>query len=161
MSQRTLLSLPVAIVAAGALIAVAVYFGLRDQSTPAARPPPAATPTAPSPSAPPPPPPPPPDPGAREKVAEQLAASFAELRPKLLASCWTPIADTLEEPRMWKATYVFSFDHNGNQVSRGVMIDRGSARADIGSCVQQHLPHFALGAAAAQVSDIPVEVVFP
>jgi len=128
---------PAAIVIAGALVGAGVYFGGRR----GAETPPRDSPSAPAPAldppraSPPAPPPVAPLPADKARVAADAAAALDEQRATLVEKCWAPSARAQPTPPSMKLTYNFTFDAQGNQLARGVTLDRATARADVTSCL--------------------------
>lgn len=154
------LSIPSAIVLGSAMIAAAVYFGLRQGSE--ARSPeerdrslqlaPLPSVTAPRSVAPAPAPPIMP----RDEVAKQVVQALEAHRPALVARCWKPSFAVQPEPPTIKYVLVFTFDAQGRQLARGLAEDRATARPDVTSCLTTSLPSLRIPAPGAGVQlDVP------
>jgi hypothetical protein len=150
------LSTPAAIVLAGGLMGLGLFFGLRDRSPggPAPRPAEpvvasgahaeAAAPHTAAPPAEPPRPSPPPAPVDRgammRAVTQEVTAALDKEREALVAKCWTPNASTKPPPKPAKLAFDFTFDASGRQVARGVQEARGTGSPEITRCVLESLP---------------------
>jgi hypothetical protein len=114
-----------AIVIAGALIGMGLYFGLRsrDRATPPAR-----STASPSP------------PAAPRLNTEGFAAAAVEYhRAELVKRCWEPQrAGGQSNPA--RMTLDITFGPDGTQLARGVLEERGAAPPEMTSCVQRILP---------------------
>lgn len=132
------LSTPAAIVIAGGMIAVAVFFGLRGQRREAGPAPeviavaasaraPVESPAAARVPAP-----------ARvpaDVVVQQIAAQLATQKPAMVEKCWKPNATATPPPRPARYTFEFTIGAGGEQLGRGVREDRGTGSAEITRCV--------------------------
>lgn len=165
MSPRPTLTTPIAIVLAGGLVGVGAYLGLRSRAEPTApteapqatatdvAPPGASTAPAPeSPEA---------EASRRASVAAKLQQELDARHPTFRATCWEAAAKDLPEPRSYRATFVFTFDADGRQVSRGVEEDRSSSRVTLANCLNGLMPAFELGPEAAGLAAVEATVAFP
>lgn len=173
--SKPLVTTPVAIVLAGGLIALALFFGLRSRDEqPSPPPPPPAPPTlalttsqtvvasaAPpaantatagaansTPSAVPTPP------GSVDptKVASQVSALLEKQRKTITDKCVTPLQRAGEPAAPIKITLDLTFNAEGKQLARGILEDRANKRPGIGNCVQDTLPSLDIGPQPASVS---------
>ncbi len=141
--DRSLLT-PAAIILAGAMIAGAVYLGLRSrEAPPSAAPTPATAAPVGAPAissvassssstmA---------TPSSREAVATAAGAALANLRGDLARQCWKPAVTTEAGPLIVRYVFHFTFDADGQQIARGVSEDRAAARPEVTQCVLQKLP---------------------
>jgi hypothetical protein len=134
------LSTSSAILVGSAMIAAAVYFGLRhglaargaeDRSPlPAALRPPSTGGPAPAPR----------PTASRSEVARQVAGALDAHRAALAERCWRPSFQRDPAPPVVKYVFNFTFDADGRQVARGVAEDRETARPDVTSCITTALP---------------------
>ena len=135
--DRSLLT-PAAIVVAGAMIAGAVYLGLRGRE---GQPPAAADAAAvPSSSALSPSSSTAPSTSSREAVAAAASSALANLRSDLARACWKPAVTTEAGPLIVRYVFHFTFDADGQQIARGISEDRTAARPEVTQCVLQRLP---------------------
>jgi hypothetical protein len=153
--RPSLISTPIAIVAAGALIGLGLFLGLRSQpeatvvagaSTGAAPtsanaplplgPGPAPTltagPTQPAAAA--------PSAVDRKAVAAQLKAALDQHKKMIVEQCVAPSMAKKPTPDHVNLTFNFSVDASGKQSARGVSEDRETSRSDVTQCVQAKLP---------------------
>ena len=109
-----------AIVIAGALIGVGLYFGLRSRNGSVAPP---RAPTATS-------------------NAERFTAALLELhRPELVKRCWEPTRGAAAaEQSPARMTIDVTFGPDGTQRARGFLEERGASRPEVTACVQRTLP---------------------
>ncbi|WP_437964353.1 hypothetical protein WMF04_32155 [Sorangium sp. So ce260] len=165
------LSTPTAILLGSAMIAAAVYLGLRHG--PAAVPPdPRAAEGAPSrrgepassagpaerarasgegapapqraPSVP------------REEVARQAARALDAHRPALVERCYRPAVAAQPAPREVKYVFNLTFDAQGRQIARGVIEDRETSRPEVTTCLLAALPPVAVAPTGSSVRvDVP------
>ncbi|MGK3992216.1 hypothetical protein [Sorangium sp. So ce1024] len=154
------LSTPTAILLGSAMIAVAVYLGLRHGPAavaPDARPAEGAAAiqagpgasaaaveraAAPAPSA--------PSAAAveraaapsvpRDEVARQAARALDAHRPALVERCYRPAIAARPEPRTVKYVFNITFDARGRQIARGLIEDRETARPEVTACLVAALP---------------------
>jgi hypothetical protein len=162
----TFLTTPRAVLIAGALIGLGLFFGMRDR-----RPEPAAgsstsipaapiTPVGPGAAAPGvadpsrpgepagvvPPPATTPAPGAGNSpmlgaaAAKQVSAAIEQHRKTLLKECWEPSVKKSPKPEAVKLVFNFTFDEQGKQIIRGIHETRDANRPDVTSCVTDKLP---------------------
>ncbi|MGK3960815.1 hypothetical protein WMF38_48170 [Sorangium sp. So ce118] len=162
----TQLSTPTAILLGSAMIAAAVYLGLRhgpaavapDARTAGAAPPVEAGPgasAAPAERA-----------GApaperakavpRDEVARQAALALDAHRPALVDRCYKPAIAAKPEPRAVKYVFNITFDAGGRQIARGLIEDHETARPEVTACLVAALPPVAIPAPGANVRvDVP------
>ncbi|MCK6591779.1 MAG: hypothetical protein HUU21_29470 [Polyangiaceae bacterium] len=147
MTTQRALSTPTAILISGALIAMAVFFGLRSrpsqdspQNPAASRPSiaPAALPPQPGEIAPPRAPSQPAQ-ASPDLVAAQLTKALEAQRKTIVERCWAPSFAKQPTPATTKIFVNASFDANGQQVIRGIREDRDTGRADVRQCVSEIL----------------------
>jgi hypothetical protein len=127
MSARVGKGVAPAIVIAGALIAMGLYFGLRsrDGATPPASSKPAATSSA----------------APAHVSTERFAAAALEYhRPELVKRCWDSNRPAHGAPSQAKMTIDLTFGPDGSQVARGFREERGATRPEVTACVQRTLP---------------------
>ncbi|WP_422888343.1 hypothetical protein [Nannocystis pusilla] len=129
------MSTPTAILLAGAMLALALFFGLRGLN-PGIAVPPAAPPEPPALASAPPSPPPVDLAVARQHAANALAYHRGALRQ----SCYLPAVAGEASPPTISFTFNFTFDPEGAQIARGVVETRGEARQAITQCVLAQLP---------------------
>ncbi|WP_437850280.1 hypothetical protein [Sorangium sp. So ce363] len=172
------LSTPTAILLGSAMIAAAVYLGLRHG--------PAGVPTDPRPAggAPSPPadaasaagsaarapgagaparplqapaPAPRPAPSVpRDEVATQAARALEAHRPALIERCYKPAVAAQPAPRGVKYVFNLTFDAQGRQLARGIIEDREASRPEVTACLVDALPPVAVAPPGANVRvDVP------
>jgi hypothetical protein len=127
------LSTPGAILIAGALIAAAVFFGLRARDAAPAAPSAPAAPGAPVGLAPAQPPP-----AAAPDVKTVLADTLKALevhRAAIVDKCLKP-----NGAERSKFSFNITFDASGKQIARGFIEDRETARPGVGPCVTDSVP---------------------
>ena len=129
---------PLSIVTAGALIAIAVYLGLRSQAPaqPSSMPFPATSaggasaPAAPaSPSA-----------ASNDEVARQTAAALEAFRAPLAKRCWAPFAKSNPNVKNARWEFNFTFGADGQQIIRGVADLSDGGAVDATTCVLENIP---------------------
>lgn len=119
---------------AGALLALALFFGLRGLAPGSAAVPPAVPAAAE-------PPPAPPAPVVDLAVAQQHAINaLAYHRSTLRQACYLPLVVGEAPPPRIAFQFNFTFDPEGIQITRGVAEARGAARPVITACVLAKLP---------------------
>lgn len=169
------ISTQTAVLLAGALIAAAVFFGLRSRepAPPAPAPRPSAVsdldqildppPAPPRPSAAPPSTPPPAETMAPDRAAV-LAAARKELerhRTAVVEACVKPALEKQPQPPTIKLTFNITFDAQGKQVMRGVVEDRATMREGVSMCAMQAIPVLALPMQLAAPISVEVPWVLP
>ncbi|AUX45071.1 hypothetical protein SOCE26_065520 [Sorangium cellulosum] len=160
------LSTSTAILLGSAMIAAAVYLGLRhgpsardpeahdpaarrderapgaDAPAPGATPAPSATPAR---SATP-----------RDEVARRAAEALEAHRAALMQRCYTPAIAAQPERPVVKYVFNITFDAQGRQVARGVIEDRETARPEVTACLGTALPPLSIPPPGARVRvDVP------
>lgn len=151
MTTQRALSTPTAILISGALLAVAVFFGLRSRPSPDSPQTPSSSrsPMAPPTGLPPEPrelaPPRAPSQPAQtqvstELVAAQLTKAIEAHRKTIVERCWAPSFAKQPTPATTKIFINASFDANGQQLIRGIREDRELGRPDVRQCVTETLP---------------------
>ncbi|WP_437954976.1 hypothetical protein WME76_25885 [Sorangium sp. So ce119] len=155
------LSTPTAILLGSAMIAAAVYLGLRHgpaavppgarpaaaealQAGPAASAPPARAGAAAPQTVP------------RDEVARQAARALDAHRPAIVARCYEPAIAAQPEPRAVKYVFNITFDAQGRQIARGLIEDRETARPEVTACLVGALPPVEIAPPGANVRvDVP------
>ena len=127
------LATPISIVVAGAFVGAGLVLGLRGRQPEAPAPARASgparargVPALEAPASP---------PVSQEKIAAEAAAGLEAQRAALVKKCWHPSVLTQPTPTTMLLTYNFTFDAQGNQVLRGVSVDRATGRADVIACL--------------------------
>ncbi|CAN95462.1 hypothetical protein predicted by Glimmer/Critica [Sorangium cellulosum So ce56] len=152
------LSTPTAILLGSAMIAAAVYLGLRHG--------PAGVPADPRPAGGAPSPPadaasaaaaPSAGPGVpRDEVATQAARALEAHRPALIERCYKPAVAAQPAPREVKYVFNLTFDAQGRQLARGIIEDREASRPEVTACLVDALPPVAVAPPGANVRvDVP------
>jgi hypothetical protein len=114
------ITLPIAIVIAGALVAAAILFRRPE-------PPPARTASSPAPTA------------NQSVVQAQAAAALAKLHDRLVHECWDPsVKADPGGPKTVRLTLDVTFGPDGVPLARGINEQRDAHRSDVTSCVSQH-----------------------
>ncbi|WP_437911713.1 hypothetical protein WME73_29525 [Sorangium sp. So ce302] len=170
------LSTPTAILLGSAMIAAAVYLGLRHgpagvpadprpaggaPSPPAdaasaagsaARAPGAGAPVRPLQA-----PAPRPAPSVpRDEVATQAARALEAHRPALIERCYKPAVAAQPAPRGVKYVFNLTFDAQGRQLARGIIEHREASSPEVTACVAAALPAVAVAPPGANVRvDVP------
>jgi hypothetical protein len=146
-------SIPVAIVVAGGFIGGGLFFGLR-ASRPAP-PVPSVNATAsgassagvPEPTA---------EPSSAAKVLADATAALEAQRPRIVVECWQASAKRQPEPGIMHVVYTFSFNAQGQQLARGISVDRATGRPDVTSCLSTAVHPVTIPPPGAPVSvDVP------
>ncbi len=150
------LSLPVAVVIAGLLIGVGLFFGLRDRPAPPAPAMPSAASGSSQPATTTPQLPPAPtsasavqvavsssvEPVAAAPAAARRVAATASLeaqRKTIVEQCVKPVLAKTPSLTSVKLTFNVTFAADGTQIGRGVSEDRRASSPEITACVQQKL----------------------
>jgi len=122
--------LAAAIVIAGGLIGLGLFFGLRARDS---DPVPATHPSASSARS-----------KAREsraqlekRVAKQAAAELEKRRPIFVAECWKPAVAANPTPSRANYTFSLSFDPRGKENGRGISESRDALRTDVAACLRK------------------------
>lgn len=166
MASQSVISTPVAIVAAGALIGLGLFFGLRARPDAAGAPPtslpamslpapvvlgpgPVAAPsiTTPTVSQ----PAPPTSVVDTKTVAAGLKAALDQHKKMIVDECVTPALAKKPTPAKVNLTFNFSLDANGKQLARGISEDRETSRPEVTQCVQTKLPALSIAAPGSNV----------
>ncbi|WP_437685987.1 hypothetical protein [Sorangium sp. So ce176] len=159
------LSTPTAILLGSAMIAAAVYLGLRHgpaavapdaravdgaeaiQAGPAASAPPVQRAGATAPGV------------SRDEIARQAARALDAHRPALVERCYRPAASAppaQPEPRAVRYVFNITFDAQGRQIARGIIEDRETARPEVTACLVGALPPVEIAPPGANVRvDVP------
>ena len=126
MSARVGKGLAAAIVLAGALIGMGLYFGLRSRdrlANPAAS---SARTSFPQPA---------------QLSTERFAAALLEYhRPELVKRCWPGQGVGARSPGPATMRIDVTFGPDGTQVARGFLEDRGASQPELTACIQRALP---------------------
>ncbi len=164
--QAPFISTPVAIVAAGALIGVGLFLGLRTRHDAPSEAPtgaPAASPLAPialgpgptaaaSTTAPTVSQPAPATSAVDTKtVTAALKAALDQNKKMIVDECVTPSLAKKPTPAKVNLTFNFSVDANGKQLARGISEDRETSRPEVTECVQRKLPALSIAAPGTNV----------
>ena len=163
------LSTPTAILLGSAMIAAAIYLGLRhgpagvatdprpagsapsqpaeaaSSAGPAQRAPGAVAPAPqPAPSVP------------RDEVARQAARALDAHRPALIERCYKPAVAAQPGPRGVRYVFNLTFDAQGRQIARGIIEDHEASRPEVTACLVAALPPVAVAPPGANVRvDVP------
>lgn len=141
-ARRPLLSIPAAIVAAGALVGLGLYLGLRDGSG-ALRPARVEWTPAPSSAAPPAASAPPvlqgsyPSDALRASVEAAAAEQLAAVQPELRRACWEPSVARAAAPASLTLQARITFDAAGRATAVAVSDPPDGARLDVAACVRE------------------------
>jgi len=127
------LTIPIAIVIAGALLGTGIYLGLRgDQKSARVALDPAANGASTAPS---------PRPAVSEEaLTKEVVSALEGSRATLRTTCWEPAAQVRPTPAQARLTFEFTFAADGTQIGRGVREDRHASRPDVTACVLALLP---------------------
>ncbi|MDC0666387.1 hypothetical protein [Nannocystis radixulma] len=148
------MSTPTAILLAGVLIALALFFGLRATNTPAT---PSAAPAAAPAADPSPPPAPPAPPPVDLAVSRQHATNaLAYHRGTLRQDCYLPVVASEAVPPALDIEFTFTFDPAGVQAMRGVVETSAESRPTVTQCVLDKLPPLRIPAPGQVVSAVVV-----
>lgn len=159
--MRRDLLVPLSILAAGALIASAVWFAPRERAAdslvkaaesiervPAREPAPAPPPAAASPE-------------LRAKVAAQAAEALEAARPRIRSACWDPAIRVAPTPAKATYRYSLSFDPQGTQVGLGINEIRGESRPDVTSCLARQPLDLRVPPPGAHVPGLELTLTLP
>ena len=116
MTMRVGKAVAPAIIIAGGLIGLGLYFGLRGRERAAPAPP------------------------ARLSTERFAAALLEYHRAELVKRCWEPRRAGGGEKAQAKMRIDVTFGADGAQVARGFLEERGAAHPEVTECVQQTLP---------------------
>jgi hypothetical protein len=132
MASDSRLSTPIAILAGSVIIAAAILIGLR-RAPEAPLPQPAAPSSAPA--------PPPAKPQVdREAVAKEVDAALSRVRKALADKCVPKGVTPTSDAPLFKCVFDFTFDAEGRQIVRGILVDRATMRPEMTPCVTENLP---------------------
>jgi hypothetical protein len=154
LAESSSLAIPFSILGGSALIAIALYAGLRSRepatSTVTATSPSTPTGTSTSTSTAPPEPPLPPRPD-RAIVEAAIGNALEGKRALFRAKCWDPSVAKTPEPK--ESTYLFEIgvDERGQEISRGIS-DVGGARPDVGECLRYLIAPVSIPAPGQQIA---------
>lgn len=157
MSTETSSGLPTswAIVLAGCIIALGVYFGLRgrEAAAPPVNPPLPAVPV--------------PGPAVlpakpvvdQARVFREASATLDRHKKTLTEKCLAPALAQKPEPARVKYSFNLTFDASGMVIARGIIEDRATARADVATCVSDNFPELKVTPPGQTVRvDVPLEL---
>ncbi|WP_437332252.1 hypothetical protein [Sorangium sp. So ce394] len=92
----------------------------------------------------------------REEVARQAARALEARRPALVERCYKPAIAARPAPREVKYVFNLTFDAQGRQIARGIIEDREASRPDVTACLATALPPVAVEPPGASVRvDVP------
>ncbi|WP_437596181.1 hypothetical protein WMF28_26735 [Sorangium sp. So ce590] len=92
----------------------------------------------------------------REEVARQAARALDAHRPALVERCYRPAIAAQPAPRGVKYVFDLTFDAQGRQIARGILEDRETSRPEITACLVTALPPVAVAPPGASVRvDVP------
>ncbi|WP_437644127.1 hypothetical protein [Sorangium sp. So ce362] len=92
----------------------------------------------------------------REEVARQAARALDAHRPALVERCYRPAIAAHPAPRGVKYVFDLTFDAQGRQIARGILEDRETSRPEITACLVTALPPVAVAPPGASVRvDVP------
>ncbi|WP_437720985.1 hypothetical protein [Sorangium sp. So ce861] len=92
----------------------------------------------------------------REEVARQAARALDARRPALVERCYRPAIAAQPAPREVKYVFNLTFDAQGRQIARGIIEDREASRPDVTACLVTALPPIAVEPPGASVRvDVP------
>ncbi|WP_437567037.1 hypothetical protein [Sorangium sp. So ce542] len=92
----------------------------------------------------------------REEVARQAARALDARRPALVERCYKPAIAAQPAPREVKYVFNLTFDAQGRQIARGIIEDREASRPDVTACLVTALPPVAVEPPGANVRvDVP------
>ncbi|WP_437477454.1 hypothetical protein WME75_28345 [Sorangium sp. So ce1014] len=92
----------------------------------------------------------------REEVARQAARALDAHRPALVERCYRPAIAAQPAPRGVKYVFNLTFDAQGRQIARGILEDRETSRPEITACLVTALPPVAVAPPGASVRvDVP------
>ncbi|AGP38795.1 hypothetical protein [Sorangium cellulosum] len=93
---------------------------------------------------------------SREEVARQAARALDARRPALVERCYKPAIAAQPAPREVKYVFNLTFDAQGRQIARGIIEDREASRPDVTACLATALPPVAVEPPGASVRvDVP------
>ncbi|AUX34741.1 MULTISPECIES: hypothetical protein [Sorangium] len=92
----------------------------------------------------------------REEVERQAARALDARRPALVERCYKPAIAARPAPREVKYVFNLTFDAQGRQIARGIIEDRETSRPDVTACLVAALPPIAVEPPGASVRvDVP------
>ncbi|XXX73065.1 hypothetical protein WMF30_35990 [Sorangium sp. So ce134] len=92
----------------------------------------------------------------RDEVARQAARALDAHRPALVERCYKPAIAAQPAPREVKYVFSLTFDAQGRQLARGVIEDRETSRPEVTACLVAALPPVAVEPPGASVRvDVP------
>jgi hypothetical protein len=141
-SQSQRFAVPVAIVVAGALVGIGMFFGLRANGAHS----PSETPAVPAVPVP-----------AQDVLLQQAKDALDAQRAMLTEKCWVPAIKDQPDPHEIGYVFDFTFDAQGRQIMRGTIENRATARPAVTSCVADALLPIVIPAPGASVR---IEVPF-
>ncbi|WP_437293240.1 hypothetical protein [Sorangium sp. So ce426] len=93
---------------------------------------------------------------ARGEVATQAARALEAHRPALIERCYKPAVAAQPAPRGVKYVFNLTFDAQGRQLARGIIEDREASRPEVTACLVDALPPVAVAPPGANVRvDVP------
>jgi hypothetical protein len=165
MSLTTQQSILIGFVAAGCLIGAAIYFGLASgrgsASGDSVSPLGSAGPSAERPGSGvrPVDPPTPASNATPAQVAADAKKAVDAQRPALIKKCWETAAAPQGSAGSWKAIFNITFDATGQQVARGIVVDRSSTRYEVTNCVNDNLSTLKIPApGAVATAEVPLSL---
>ncbi|WP_437989626.1 hypothetical protein [Sorangium sp. So ce145] len=92
----------------------------------------------------------------RDEVATQAARALEAHRPALIERCYKPAVAAQPAPRGVKYVFNLTFDAQGRQLARGIIEDREASRPEVTACLVDALPPVAVAPPGANVRvDVP------
>lgn len=160
-------NVPIAIIGAGALVGLGLFFGLRQKAPDAPTSQPSIASAASENRAPQPPATvvstaAPTGVVALDKVkADVTKALDAEKTKSFLPMCWKPLLAKTPKPDRAKYTFDMAFDAQGKEISRGISEHREAERSDVGICLRKLPIGLTIPPPGGPVSSLAVDIEFP
>jgi hypothetical protein len=76
-----------------------------------------------------------PGPASQDIVAAQVTKALEAYRGDIIERCWKPSVAKQPKPPTTKIVYNFSFDSSGRQIIRGAREDRETSRPEVRQCI--------------------------
>lgn len=93
---------------------------------------------------------------SRDEIARQAARALDAHRPALVERCYRPAIAAQPEPRAVRYVFNITFDAQGRQIARGLIEDRETARPEVTACLVGALPPVEIAPPGANVRvDVP------
>jgi hypothetical protein len=96
------------------------------------------------------------EPSSPAKVLADATAALEAQRSRVVVECWQASAKRQAEPAVMHVVYSFTFNAQGQQLARGISVDRTTGRPDVTSCLSTAVHPLTIPPPGAGVSvDVP------